>query len=458
MRFGKLAAAMVATWTVLIGGPQVFGQGRVPPGETSWKADRQIRRGAVVPTESQRQVRPLHESQSTLRADRIASQARPGRVAPTAARMSNGYLPSKFRGAQDNAAAPANQPAAPAMANPEPVPAQAHVPMNEAYYEDGAVGAIGESYFDDCGGCGSCDSCAMACDDCGSCGRIGGCSPELIGDCWLFGLGKIFRQGEYFAGAQAFQAAAFQVPQLQDRLGDCSFGFYAGTNVGIPLCRLTCGLVSGQIGVRTVQSDYSGDLFASDNRDQLFVTTGLYRRVDYGLQFGVVMDYLRENWFTQVDLIQLRGDLAWVYPSGHAFGFRFAENVQDDLTDGILNGARFFDMQTSTYDQYRFYFRNGCVNGGWSDFFLGWTDEQHVIGGMEYDIPVSECWALQSGFTYFFPQDTPQAGALAGNSNDAWNVFVGLTWRPQGRCWYRNYDQPILPVADNGSMVLRRRF
>ncbi|MFM7741156.1 MAG: DUF6666 family protein, partial [Planctomycetota bacterium] len=63
-----------------------------------------------------------------------------------------------------------------------------------------------------------------------------------------------------------------------------------------------------------------------------------------------------------------------------------------------------------------------------------------------------------SGFTYLFPKDHPEPTTFSGNSNDAWNVFVGMSWRPMGRSWYRNYDQPLLPVADNGSMVLRRGY
>ncbi|MEZ6096661.1 MAG: DUF6666 family protein [Pirellulaceae bacterium] len=317
---------------------------------------------------------------------------------------------------------------------------------------------VGTSYFaaesvmscDSCGDVG-CNSCMSMCDR-------GGCPPELIGDCWIGALGGILYKAEYFAGAQGFTSPAYTIPGRNDLTKDCSFGFNAGINAGIPLCRLTCGLLSGQAGVRTVNSEFSGTPFTSDNRDQLFVTTGLYRRVDYGFQFGVVADFLFENWYTDTTTVQIRGDIGWVYAGGNTIGFRFAEGVQDDVSNGTFNGTAFNSIVTSTFDQSRFYYRQNCSWGGYSDIFLGWSDEKHVIGGLEYDIPMGECWALQSSFTYFMPENDAELTASGGNANEAWNIGVGFVWRPQGRCWYDNYDRPILPVADNGTMVLRRRF
>ena len=40
--------------------------------------------------------------------------------------------------------------------------------------------------------------------------------------------------------------------------------------------------------------------------------------------------------------------------------------------------------------------------------------------------------------------------------NDAWNISVGLVFRPQGRCYYQSYDRPLFNVADNGSMMVDR--
>ncbi|MEM9411248.1 MAG: DUF6666 family protein, partial [Planctomycetota bacterium] len=63
-------------------------------------------------------------------------------------------------------------------------------------------------------------------------------------------------------------------------------------------------------------------------------------------------------------------------------------------------------------------------------------------------------WAMQSGFTYFLPEDTDTTAATS--TQDAWNIYVGVSLRPQGRQWYGNYDRPLLNVADNGTFVIGR--
>ncbi len=185
-----------------------------------------------------------------------------------------------------------------------PIVGQSTAPMMGSYetvvdggYVDGGYvdgGYVDEGYVTD-GGCATCgDSYFSSCDDC--CGR-GGCPP---GPCWITSFGGLLRNAEYFAGANGFQNGLFADPTSTsgNLLGDCSFGFYEGFNVGIPLCRLSCGLLSGQFGLRATQTNFNGNEFTPADRNQIFLTTGLYRRVDYGFQMGVVADILWDDWFT----------------------------------------------------------------------------------------------------------------------------------------------------------------
>lgn len=314
---------------------------------------------------------------------------------------------------------------------------------------------VGEGYFS----AGRVDTCGGGCG--GSCGLDGcygrgGCPPSALENCWVNGLAGIFSTGEYFIGGTGFRSTQFQVPGNSAILDDASFGFYGGFNFGMPLCRLTCGVLSGQVGVRAVSSEFDGNSFFSDNRDQTFFTAGLFRRVDYGWQFGLVADVLREEWFTESETVQLRGDLAWVYPSGSALGFRFSTAQQDDITDGIVNGQSFTGLITETLETYRFYYRHTAEWGGYSDFSLGWSDSDHFILGLDYDLPLSETWAMQSSLTYLAGDDVPATSPFAGNGNEVWNLSVGFAWRPTGRSWYRSYDRPMFGVADNGSMIVTR--
>lgn len=370
---------------------------------------------------------------SAVRYAGAAPAGTPGRVIPAS------YTPRHMRVAQMVSDVPLDgvQPM-PSVAGPTPAAA----PM------------VGESYLDEGYGC---DDCGSACGSgwCGGCGPSccdrGGCSPELIGDCWLLGLGGLLYRGEYFAGAQGWDSPVFLNTQESDYNG--GFGFYTGANLGIPLCRLTCGLFSGQAGVRAVMSEING----SPNVTQLFATGGFYRRVDYGLQFGAVVDYLREDFLFEAELMQIRGDLSWVYAGGNALGFRFAKGIQDDQVPQVVAGAQVPQFRLQTLDNYRVYYRTCIESGGYSDVFIGWTDDSQIVGGLDLDMQLTGMVALQAGATYVLPTSNP-ANVLGGNADDAWNLSVGFVFRPQGACWYQNYDRPILPVADNGSMVVRRGF
>lgn len=316
-----------------------------------------------------------------------------------------------------------------------------------------------EVYID--GDCGCDASIGQQCRGGDCCGR-GGC-PD--GPCWLGNLGKAFQTGEYFGGAVGFQNPLFTTPGQEEPAdennlaSDSSFGAYGGFNLGIPLCRLSCGVLSGQFGIRSVNTNFNGNEFSSEDRRQIFVTTGVYRRVDYGLQFGVVADILHEEWFTESDLVQIRADIGWVYPAGHTFGFRYATGVQDDETQGAFDGENFINFFQTTEDNYRFYYRHVAPWGGWGEAFVGWAEASQTIIGVDVDLPVTDRISFQSGFTAFLNDDVVAANSnfQGGNLNESWNLFAGVSFKPQGRGWYKSYDRPLFSVADNGTFLTRRQ-
>ena len=310
---------------------------------------------------------------------------------------------------------------------------------------------VGQSYFD--GGCGD-SGCGIGGDCCGR----GGCPPCALENCWLNNLFGAFSGAEFFLGGAGFRSQNLPVPGATSLFDDSSFGFYGGFNVGKPLCRLTCGLISGQFGVRHVTSNFDGNTFSNETRNQTFFTAGIYRRVDYGLQIGVVADVLREEWFTSTQTVQLRGDFAWVYPGGSAFGFRFTDNLDDDLSDGVVNGLPVTDLATTTLETYRFYYRYGVNAGGFLEVSGGWTGDDGFLVAFDHDLPLNETVAIQSNLTYVSGDESSTSPFSAGDNEEAWNVSVGIAWRPRGRIWYRSYDTPVLPVADNGTFIQRRTF
>src|SRR5690606_32360805 len=118
--------------------------------------------------------------------------------------------------------------------------------------------------------------CNPACDPC--------CyPPPLIG---LPQLGSV----ELLAGVHGFTGPLHR--------GSGSFGFQQGAQVGMPVF----GWASAEFGVLTTQNNFEGSPLTSESRNQLFLTAGGFRRVDWGLQGGLAFDYLHDEWDYSVDL------------------------------------------------------------------------------------------------------------------------------------------------------------
>ena len=222
--------------------------------------------------------------------------------------------------------------------------------------------------------------------------------------------------------------------------GEGAFGFNAGANFGVPLNWLTCGFASGQIGLNSVHSSLGEDFVDSVNH-QLFFTGGIFRRVDYGLQGGAVADVLDSSWYTDPRVVQVRGELSWAYPAGHSLGYRFQLGVQD------FDDPQDRELSRSALDTHRFFYQHPLCGGGFGELFAGFTDESQALFGVDYDVAMSECVALRSGFTYLVP---------AEGDEEAWNIGLSLVFRPRGSCWYQHYHRPMFPVADNGTLIIRR--
>ena len=304
-------------------------------------------------------------------------------------------------------------------------------------------------------GCSTCgDSGSYFAGDCHNCGACAGNVP-----CWLGPLGRALRTGSYSFGTTAFRHPAFANPTGSGELvEDSNFGVYGGFNLGIPLNRLFGGRISGQFGLRSVQTNFGSNAFSDSNRDQLFVTAGVYRRVDYGLQLGLVIDVLAEEFYTEADVAQLRGEVSWAYPSGSSIGFRFTSGQEDDTSSGVFAGTPFEDLTTTTDDHYRFFLRKIVPTGGWEEIFVGWTTEEQFQIGADFNIPLQSYVALEAGAVLYLSELEDATGGLGGTRiDDSFNLYVGFAFRPQGRAYYQSYDRPLLPVADNGTLLLRRQ-
>lgn len=242
-----------------------------------------------------------------------------------------------------------------------------------------------------------------------------------------------------------------------ERVGAGSFGFYEGYNKGLSLKFFGTDLAY-QSGARFLQSNLSGAGFTEDTRVQIFLTSGLFRRVDRGLQYGVVVDYLYDDWYYRGDLMQLRGELSWVMRNSHVLGLKFAAGVDDDtaLTSVIDASGTVVRNQIAfeATTQYRLFYRQQLARCGLLEGFAGWTDNDDGLLGMELDLPIHGNLLWNTSATYLIPNEGTGNG---GQIQEGWNLMIGFTYRPGGLRSGSRYDRPLMKVADNGTMLVDRK-
>jgi hypothetical protein len=310
-------------------------------------------------------------------------------------------------------------------------------------------------------GCGYEVGCGMeTINGCGCDGGCDACCPEVDSIPICLPLLRInWCRFDFFAGVQGFTGPMnYANTGGTTRAGSGSFGFYQGFNEGRSLRRLFGWDMAAQLGMRATQSDLSGASFTSENRNQVFVTGGLFRRVDYGLQYGAVIDYLNDDWYFQGDLLQIRSELSWRTAGCHAFGFQYHAGLNDDSsTTSVRNGTGGFTGGTVDFeptDQYRLFYRRLLQHSGQWDAFAGWTDNDDALLGASLSLPLRSNLVLSTGGTYLIPTESNNT---IGHEEEGWSISLGLIYRPGGPRGCGRYCRPMFDVADNGSFLVDRR-
>lgn len=300
------------------------------------------------------------------------------------------------------------------------------VPMDTMSYSDASVG---------------CDSCGMANQCC--CNPGGFLFDWTRADLWM-GLASFTGEANFLTTGSDTDA---QVAG--------NFGFQEGFNFGSRMPSLLGGQVGAQLGMRFTQSQLDGTSAGMDSRTQTFITAGLFRRVDYGFQGGLVVDYLHDDWVYQADLLQLRGELSFLFSPCHDFGFRFTDNQQtDDTTAHIRGRITPLPIQLETLNSYRFFYRYRFSERGRgvAELQAGFTEDEGTILGLDLKTPLQNQLGLQTSATYLLPP----SDVTDAYTREGWNIGIAIVWTPGrmfGAC--RDYYRPLFDVADNGSMLTR---
>ncbi len=302
----------------------------------------------------------------------------------------------------------------------------------------------GDEFYDNSGEIAACDPCQQ-------------CGAREFCHCRPFGWLLDWSRADLWLGTSGFSGAG---GFLGDRAGAAgqvagSFGFQEGFNFGTRLPGVLGGQLGSQLGMRFTQSQLDGTTAGNDHRTQTFVTAGIFRRVDYGVQGGLVVDYLHDDWVYKADLLQLRGELSFLFSPCHDFGFRFTDSQQtDDVQAKIGANASPVDLRLASLNTYRFFYRArfGANSAGVGEINAGFTEDSAAILGASLRAPLQNQVGLDISSSYLLPP----SDALMPYTQEGWNLSMALVWTP-GRCFGgdRDYYRPLLDVAGNGSLWAR---
>ena len=242
-----------------------------------------------------------------------------------------------------------------------------------------------------------------------------------------------------------------------------NFGFHEGLNYGGCVTSLTD--IGYQIGGQAVHSDLSGFTtggdFSEDTRHQYFITTGLFRRYPnpVGFQWGVVWDYLHDDYDINMDLGQLRGELSFRGWHCNEIGFMSTANVTEDQKP-VLQRRRRDHVVPGRVDHHRSVSAllvATVLHAATVRLWAGGTGDADGLLGGDFEVPISQSLAIWALSTTRFPR----GASVEGTQNEAWGIGLNLIWYPCGTARQNtacNPFRPLFSVADNATSCTAAPF
>lgn len=360
------------------------------------------------------------------------------------------------------------------------------------YYEGGSMGGHGMPSGgcascqgggggDYGGGCSDCGDFGGGCSDCGDCGggcgSCGGCGGGCVDECgnggprghhwgynyrpWWGCCGPWGENLTLFGGVHGFKGGP-------DQGVNSNFGFHEGFNWGMPLFpHVGWGAQAGGSIHHSDLSGYNiGGVTTSSSRTQYFVTAGLFRRSQGmgpyggGHQWGVVGDYMADDFYANMRFGQVRAEASWLFGNCHELGFWGAFGAGEDTQVYRLDNQRRIIETWQPQNLYAFFWRANWCCQAQTRLWGGFTGNGDGMVGGDAWAPVSDCLSLQGGFNYIIPDDTNNHLAEVNHRSnlEGWNVSINIVWHPawNARCQGCNPWRPLLPVADNSVFMLNR--
>lgn len=296
-------------------------------------------------------------------------------------------------------------------------------------------------------GCTSCGD--DACADCGgyggngyvyggSCDPCGMCFERLRSAWWA-------RDLSLFAGMHGFKGPI-------DRGLNGNFGLHEGINYGGPIGGVAP--VGYQVGFAAVHSNFSGDQVNGarrGDRDQFFLTAGLFRRAPCGgWQWGVAFDLMRDVYYERFDLTQIRAELGHVsLDATREIGFFGAFGAGNDNV--FLDAQTQLDLKPT--DMFAFYYRRHLGDSRDGRFWVGFTGEGDALLGADLHAPIGGGWVLENRINYLIPR---QGRGPQGQVEESWGLNIQLVWYigQPARSALKSPFRPMFDVADNATFMV----
>lgn len=269
--------------------------------------------------------------------------------------------------------------------------------------------------------------CYPSCDPCATCG----CWYENI---TAFSVMDAFKNGLDLDGLNA------------------NFGKRVGLNAAFPIFQ-PLGL-GAQIGSSAGWYDWKGSQFTGDReRFQNFNTVGVFHRsACNGIGFGVVYDWLFDDYYRNFSFGQFRVAGSWQFNACNEIGVWAA---LPDRRDWAVVGAPPVNNAYTSVLQGNFYWRHVYNPGAWSTIYAGLAESPADIPvGVNAQVALNDFLALYGGYTYILPG----SGGLQGHQEEIWNLTFGVVYYPgTARQVGTSQFRGILPMADNGNFAIQRR-
>ncbi|MFO1063261.1 MAG: DUF6666 family protein [Pirellulales bacterium] len=240
-----------------------------------------------------------------------------------------------------------------------------------------------------------------------------------------------------------------------------SAGMVGGFNSGVGLGRRSIrGQIGGSLGIYDLKGRDTDNQTTSEQ--QGFLTTGIYRRSDIEsgrrVAWGVVYDqFWASQWgLTASELYvgQFRTVTGYALTERSEIGIWSTIHTTRDLIEPIPGDK----IRVRASNQTNLHIKRTHAFGGSTTAYVGGLDHADVGSwtlGLLGQAPLNMRTSLYGNSTFLFPSSA--SGAIGSNELQ-WNLSMGLVYSFGGKGLNKNISgnagMPLLPVANNGNMLI----